>query len=84
MAESDTIGPLVAVERASLSGVISDGDAAVIQCEREVHQMSGGTATLEVRCEARKYTGSPVIVDLARAAVHGRIALQRYVFEAAA
>lgn len=46
LAESDTIGPLVAVEQASLSGVtVVGGRAQVIRNEREVRQMPDGTVT---------------------------------------
>lgn len=45
-AESDTIGPLVAVEQAGLSGItVTSGEAQVIRCERGAWPCPSGTVT---------------------------------------
>lgn len=46
LAESDSIGPLVAVEQASLSGItVASGETQVIRCERGARPVSEGAVT---------------------------------------
>jgi hypothetical protein len=66
---SDTIGPLVAVEQASLSSItVASGKARVVRCEREAGPMPDGSVT---RVAFADCAGSEAVghVDVARIAL---------------